>query len=182
MKRILLLSCAIVSLVLLGSVNAYAQSKKVKEKPQPVKLDPMFYKLGKFTVGYDVIDEAQYRNYFTPEEFQRVNAAMKMRKAGVGITSAGAGLCAASSIMMGLGAMHTDSNEYGSETVELGWGVFWGGFGTMMAGGAMLAAGIPLLCVGESRLKKVAQGYNERNHIILSVNIGQYGPGLALNF
>ena len=181
MKKILLLLC-VSALMLLGGANVYAQSKKVKEKPAPVKLDPMFYKLGKFTVGYDVIDQAQYRNYFTPEEFQRVNAAFNMRKAGIGLTAAGGGLCVAAAAMMGLGSMHTDSAQYGSETVEIGWGVFWGGFSSMMAGGAMLAAGIPLLCVGESRLKKVAQGYNERNNIILSVNLGQYGPGLALNF
>ena len=182
MNRSLLFLCTVIALVLLGGTNVYAQSKKAKEKPEPVKLDPMFYKLGKFIVGYDAIDKTQYRNYFTPEEFQRVNAAFNMRKAGIGVTSAGAGLCVVASVMMGVGAMHTDSQQYGSETVEIGWDVFWAGFSSMMAGGAMLATGIPLLCVGESRLKKAAQGYNVRNNIILSVNVGQYGPGLALKF
>ena len=187
MNRSLLFLCTVIALVLLGGTNVYAQSKKGKEKPEPVKLDPMFYKLGKFTVGYDVIDKAQYRNYFTPEESQRINAAFDMRNAGIGVMAAGAGLCVAGSVLMGVGeryqerdyARHqADGMEYDSHGLDL----FWAGFGSMMAGGAMLAAGIPLLCVGDARLKKAAQGYNERNNIILSVNLGQYGPGLALKF
>ena len=162
MKRILLLLCSIVALVMLGSVNVYAQSKKDKEKPQPVKLDPMFYKLGKFTVGYDVIDKSQYRNYFTPEEFQRINEAFNLRNAGIGVLAGGAGLCVVGAVLMGVGeryqekdyARHqADGMEYDSHGLDL----FWAGFGSMMAGGAMLAAGIPLLCVGDARLQKAAQ-------------------------
>ena len=185
MKRILLLLCAVVALVLFGSANVYAQSKK----------PPMFYKTGKFTVGYDVIDKAEYRNYFTPEEFQRVNAAFNMRKAGIGVMAGGAGLCVAASILMGVGEKYmeedyrrtreadTNGMEYDGELFDKGNALFWSGFGVMMAGGGLtLGAGVPLFCVAESRLKKAAQGYNERNHITLSVNLGQYGPGLALKF
>lgn len=188
MKRILLLLYSIVALVMLGSVNVYAQNKKDKKKPQPVKLDPMFYKLGKFTVGYDVIDKTQYRNYFTPEEFQRINEAFNLRNAGIGVLAGGAGLCVVGAVLMGVGEryMEQDYARQQADGIEYdsnGDALFWSGFGVMMAGGGLVVgAGVPLFCVGDARLKKAAQGYNERNNITLSFKLGQYGPGLALYF
>ena len=181
MKKIITL-LSVVALVLLGGLNVYAQSKssKTKTKPQPVKLDPMFYKGGKFIVGYDVVPQENYRNYFNPEEYQRVNKAFKMRKDGMGLMIAGGATLAVAGACMGAGMplFHSDDQKLSN----IGFGLWWGGVAGLCAGSAILVSGIPVFCIADSRLKKVANGYNQRNNIQVSFNLNQYGPGFALNF
>ena len=180
MKRLLLILCAVSALALLGGVDVYAQSKKVKEKPKPVKLDPIFYKAGKFTVGYDVLDPSKYRNFFSPEEFQRVNNAFKMRRDGTALMITGGAAIGVSAVFMGVGNSLWHEDDMNKR--QIGYGLWWGGVGLLCAGSSLLVAGIPVYCIADSRLKKVAQGYNQRNNLALSVGLGQYGPGLAFSF
>ena len=181
MKKIITL-LSVVALVLIGSDNLFAQSKssKSKTKPQPVKLDPMFYKGGKFTVGYDVIPQEKYRNYFNPEEFQRVNKAFQMRNAGMGLMIAGGAttLLAGACMAAGMPLYHSDDEKIS----KLGWGLWWGGIAGVSLGSATLISGIPVFCVADGKLKKAANGYNKRNNIQVTLNLNSYGPGLALNF
>ena len=182
MKKIITL-LSVVALVLLGGLNVYAQSKssKSKTKPQPVKLDPMLYKGGKFIVGYDVIPQENYRNYFNPDEFLRVNQALKMRKAGIGCMIAGGSTIVVGAAVMGVGlSMYFSANEQSKR--ELGNYIWVGGVAGMSAGAALMGTGIPLYCIGDNRLKDAAAGYNQRNNIKVSLNLSPYGPGLSLNF
>ena len=180
MKKIITL-LSVVALVLLGGMNLSAQSKKVKAKPQPVKLDPMFYKGGKFIVGSDVVPQENYRNYFNPDEFQRVNKAFNMRKAGLGLMIAGGSSMVIGGTFMGvaLSVFYPSSDQRQREIGD----IFWvGGISGLSAGAAMLGSGIPLFCIGDKRLKGAAADYNQRNNIQVSFNLNSYGPGLALNF
>ena len=179
-KFITLLS--VVALVLLGGINVSAQSKssKSKTKAQPVKLDPMFYKSGKFIVGYDAIPQEKYRNYFNPEEFQRVNKAFKMRNTGMGLMIAGGATTLLAGACMGAGMPLYHSTD--PKLSKLGWGLWWGGIAGVSAGSAILVSGIPVFCVADGKLKKAAEGYNKRNNIQVSLNLNSYGPGLAMNF
>ena len=181
MKRFITL-LSVVALVLICSDNLFAQSKsKTKKKPEPVKLDPMFYKGGKFIVGRDVIPQENYRKYFDSEEFLRVNKAVKMRKAGLGLMIAGGSTMVVGGTLMGVGlsVFYTSDDQRKKEIGD----IFWvGGISGLSAGTAMLGTGIPLFCIGDRRLKDAAAGYNQRNNIQVSFNINQYGPGLSLNF
>ena len=170
---------AIAGLLLVG-VDSYAQSKKAKAKPQPVKLDPMFYKDGKFIVGYDTIDVSQYRNYFTPEEYQQVNNAFQLRKNGMWTMVAGGATLAVGTVLFGTCVpFAAKSEEDGDKYNQISKGIGIPGLVGMFAGGAMLIAGIPVFCVGDARLKKAAEGYNQRNNIAyLTVT----PAGLALRF
>ena len=56
----------------------------------------------------------------------------------------------------------------------------------LCAGTAMLGAGIPLMCVFNSRMKKIVRGYNEHydttDKVTLNFGPTRNGIGLALNF
>ena len=183
MKKIITL-LSVVALVLLGSVNVYAQSKssKTKTKTEPVKISPMLYKGGKLIDGYDVIPREKLRNYFDPEECLRVNQAFKMRKAGLGLMIAGTPTMVLGGVLMGVGMSVYYSAGNQDPKADLGNALWNSGIAGLSAGAAMLGTGIPLYCIGDSRLKKAAAGYNQRNNIQVSLNLSPYGPGLSLNF
>ena len=178
MKKLVLILAAVAGLLLVG-VDSYAQSKKVKAKPEPVKLDPMFYKGGKFIVGYDTIDASLYRNYFTPEEFQRVNKALQLRKNGMWTMIAGGATLGVAAVCMGVGNALYMSDD--SDISKTGYGIWWGGVGALCAGSALLVSGVPVFCVGDARLKKAADGYNKRNNINIAY-LTVTPAGLALRF
>ena len=175
MKKILTLLAA-VALVLIGSDNLFAQSKssKSKKKPEPVKLDPMFYKNGKFTAGYNLIPQFELDKYFTQSELQQVNMNLQKRKTGVGLLIGGGAGFALFAVAGTLAAAGTD---------QLGGpGLAIAGYSVAVASAGVLIAGIPVYCKAEKRLKAAADGYNQRNNIQVSLTLTTYGPGLSLYF
>ena len=174
MKRIITLS--VVALVLLlGGADLQAQSKssKTKKKPEPVKLDPMFYKGGKFTAGSNMIPQYELDKYFAQSELQQVNLNLQKRKTGVGLLiGGGAGFAVFSALgTVGLFAV-----------ASVGPSMAIAGYSAAVASAGVLIAGIPVYCKAEKRLKEAADGYNQRNNIQVSLTLRPYGPGLSLNF
>ena len=173
MKRILTL-LAFAAILLIGSVNLCAQTKKVKAKPEPVKLDPMFYKNGKFSSGYTQLDTWQLGSYFTQNEMQQINLNLQKRKTGVGLLiGGGAGFALfATAGVLGIAA----SDQLGGP----GLGIAFSSVAVASLG--VLIAGIPIYCKAEKNLKNAAAGYNQRNNLTLNVTVTSYGPGLSLTF
>lgn len=139
----------------------------------------MVHENGEFILGGRTLYEGEYRNYFNDDEFETINGALKQRRAGKGITLAGAG-CAG----FGLGLMIPagvcwavlDYNNYTYYALLCTGAAFFS------VGCTLLSVGIPLYCIGNGRLNWAADNYNQRNRMSLDLTVGQYGPGLAFRF
>ena len=139
----------------------------------------MQHENGDFLLGGRTIYEGEYRNYFNDDEFETINGALKQRRAGKGITLAGAG-CAG----FGLGLMIPAGVcwavfDYTNYTY---YALLCTGAAFFSVGCTLLSVGIPLYCIGNGRLNWAADNYNQRNRMALDLTVSQYGPGLALRF
>ena len=131
----------------------------------------MEFSHGNFTLNGQKLDAGELHNYFNADEFETVNKALRLRKTGTGLLIAG-GACAGVGLAGYLGGAIVCTDAPSDEAFYIARGCATAGLCTAVVGTAMLAAGAPLFCIGNSRLKQAA----------LSFSAGATGVGLALKF
>ena len=144
----------------------------------------MEYSRGEFEVAGRELYEGEYRNYFNADEFETVNGAMRQRGAGKGLMIAGGAILGAGLLCFIPGYIcwvESVADSY----YDLDWTAYafmWSGVGLISVGGTLMTIGIPIYCVGDSRLRWAASSYNQRNQLALSLGAGRNGAGLFLRF
>ena len=160
----------------------------------------MKMKKGSLWLGEEKITKENVQMVFSDAEYQeRWRKANAGYKTGLGLTIGGSALTAAGATL--LGCFYVKSMIYDTRSV---WEVIFGqdiaaeiedfrgektvtlsGEVMICVGIPVLLAGIPTLCVYNSRMKNLAEDYNaSRKSPEVSLNFGnqQHGVGLALNF
>lgn len=114
--------------------------------------------------------------YLMPYDlYSQARKGQKMRNVGKGLLIPGAVLTGLSVIFYSISFSYFD----GPEPVN-----FCFGFASGLVGVPLLCTGVPLYCVGEGKVKKAVNSYNETCRKDYSLNIGSTnnGFGLYLNF
>lgn len=127
------------------------------------------------------IDHDIARSILDGESLQLYSSGRRLYRAGVIVSSIGGGFGAAGIVLFATAL----SSLYTSDS----WVPYFLGTVTsipcLIIGGAMLLTGIPLLCVGNARLKKAAEGYNP-GHLAFapefSIGAQPSGIGLGIRF
>ena len=147
----------------------------------------MEYTRGEFEVAGRELYEGEYRNYFNADEFETVNGAMRQRSAGKGLMIAGGATLGAGLILFIPGTIlwydslkEAPSSPYYYDPAA--YAVMCSGAALVSVGGTLMTIGVPLFCIGNSRLSWAADSYNQRNQLALSFGAGRDGAGLFLRF
>ena len=114
--------------------------------------------------------------------FQLYSSGNKLYRSGVIISSIGGGIEALGIIVLALGIHH--SLSYSDSWVPYFLSVV-SASPFMTIGGALLITSIPIFCVANARLKKVADGYSSKKSVFapqLSLGAQPGGIGLGITF
>lgn len=136
---------------------------------------------GNMMMNGKVLTQAEMAAMFPANVFQSATGGQRMRRAGKGMmigggVAAGVGLVA---YLGGLAALNNSENgSYG------GFALAYCGIVDFVVGSGVLAGGIALYSVGNSRIRRAANTYNSLQHQNYSLNFGSTsnGVGLYLNF
>ena len=175
MKKIFALLVTTVVMLICG-INLHAQDNVFY--PEGF----MTFSNGDFSLNGEKIYEGDYHNYFNVDEFQTINGAMRQRKAGKGLLIAG-GITAGIGLAAWIGGASVCTIADSEFDFYLGHCCVLGGISLSAVGLPLLAAGTPLYCIGNSRLRWAAENYNRRKAgMSLSLSAGGSGVGLTLKF
>ena len=139
----------------------------------------VIYKLGSIYSGDVKLTSDQVADLMTDDMYTDYLSGRRLYKSGVIVTSVGAGVVAASGLLFG--SMFLPSKTTDNETPGMPLGTALISLGGAITGGAIIAVGVPLLCVGNNRLKNTVEGYNIRN-VSLTLGPTRYGAGLSFTF
>ena len=114
------------------------------------------------------------------DAYQDYLSGRRVYNAGVITTSVGAGIVGASGLLFGSIAV-IPYGENNAEKVLMPLGIIAMSIYGAIAGGVVMVAGIPCLCVGDHRLRKAA-GTCEGPQLALSFGPTTNGIGLGLSF
>ncbi len=131
----------------------------------------------------------------------RWTRARRGYNAGIALTSIGSAVVLSGGIACGCGLllfvaagmtsplyMFADGYENLDSTLQQASYMMAGGLIVALGGVAMLGAGIPLICVNKSRMKRIVNGYNMQYHerplepVTMNFGPTRNGIGLSLNF
>lgn len=137
----------------------------------------------KYSYGDSQMDEQAFRNFLrnnSPEIYIKYMKSQSCIKAGWSIFGVGTSVFATSGII----ALLTGLDMLRGTSLHLQEDLF---MYTCIAGAALTATSVPLLCVGYKRQKNAINMFNEQNSrqqapITLNLQASQNGIGLALNF
>lgn len=155
-------------LLCLATYSAYAQYADVR------------YKLGHLRSDGEKLSKEQVAAVLSQDAYQDYLSGRRVYKAGVITTSVGAGIVGASGLLFGSIAV-IPYGENNAEKVLMPLGIIAMSIYGAIAGGVVMVAGIPCLCVGDHRLRKVA-GTCEGPQLALSFGPTTNGIGLGLSF
>ncbi len=163
----------------------------------------LYRKGGKFYQGDEQLSKEQFRTVMSSRYNESGIAYYdvwkknkNMRDAGIALTSVGSASVVAGfftvviGVAVGVGeglgqglsnASGGNSQAENSEPLK-GPGIVTGGFVVGGAGVAMLGSGIPMWCVGSSRMKKTVEGYNGSTLQNASITLGPCSNGVGLSF
>ena len=139
---------------------------------------------GRITSAGEKLTDQQARALFSDVEgLDRSDSYTRFRnnyKAGTGLMIGGSACILCSPFLIAYGvvfALIPDTRNFGMAGLVLGSVMFYGGT-------ACFITGIPLLCVNNSRLKSLAEAYNDSSSRSVELSFGPTasGVGLALNF
>lgn len=170
MKKLLLslLLCCVA-----GSLAAFAQVADhgvVGYKEIVCKGDRLFMdgqKLNKAELA-GILSQKNYTDYVKARNLSRFGAALT----GIG------GVVFTFSAMTVVGGIVNQNNVDDSLPPDTPVGIAIFG-GTMAVGGVLLAAGIPCICIGCSKIEKIASDHNDRN---ATLTLGPTAHGVGFNF
>lgn len=171
MKRIFLLTAFV-----LLSVTAKAQYAD----GEPLFLERRGGNL--YTVTDVALDKISARNILTEDAYEQYCTGRDLFNAGIIISATGGGLFAIGTAAM-IAGMTVPGN--GSCTPP-GLSVFFAGFCSVMAGGALAVISIPVYCVGISKLNKAMRGIQKPGGLAFApeISIGPQpcGIGFGIRF
>lgn len=154
-----------------------AQAQYIGERPQ--RLERRGGHL--YTENGSRIDIDIARSIMNEDSFQLYSSGRKLYKAGVIVSSIGGGFGAAGIILFATSLCSLNTAD--------SWVPYFLGTITsipcLIIGGTMLLTSIPLLCVGNARLKKAAEGYNSGDLAFapkLSLGFQPCGIGFGIRF
>lgn len=154
-----------------------AQAQYIGERPQ--RLERRGGHL--YTENGSRIDIDIAHSIMNEESFQLYSSGRKLYKAGVIVSSIGGGFGAVGIVLF--------ATSLGSLNTADSWVPYFLGTITsipcLIIGGTMLLTSIPLLCVGNARLKKAAECYapgTPASVSEVSIGIQQSGIGLGIRF
>lgn len=126
------------------------------------------------------ISKAELRELLPQEDYQTYSKARNLSKFGAGMTGIGGTIFTFSAVTTVGGIIDSRKpiNEGEIRDTPVGIAIF---AGTMAIGGAIMAVGIPCLCVGRNRVKSFATDYN-KSKVSLTLGPTNQGAGLCLNF
>ncbi len=134
------------------------------------------YRLGHYCVGGEKLTDVQVAGMLSSDAYSDYMSGKKLYKSGVIVTSVGAGIVGASALLFGSLFLPIRSN---SETEFSGMplGAAIVSLGGVITGGVVIAAGVPLLCVGNRRLKNTIGNIHSAQ-----LTLGPTTHGVGFNF
>lgn len=160
----------VAGVALLACISANAQYKDGPDSGR------MFYAgKGDFAINGNELSEADLFNLIGEKVYYETYlSAQKQRKLGLPLGIVGAGILGATTAWYFIAI---DAPWVHEKTVVITSSIGW-------SLGALAGAGFALFCIGNSRLKWIAEDYNSRNGIASTLSFGPapHGIGLTLNF
>ncbi len=161
--------------------NNFASTQSVEKKSTT---DKVFRVGGDFYHNNQLITKQEYQNLLKntcPVAFAQYNHGRKLIKGGSAALGIGVGLMLVVGVPLYVSCV---SYDYYNDILYLNYSMAAAGVAMMTIGGASIAAGVPLLCVGCSKRNRSVDTYNLTcgPDITYNLTAGQNGIGLAINF
>lgn len=152
-------------LIMIGMVDMSAQSLYKQN-------DTYKYRAGRIYQGDYRLSKEELQNVLNADDFDRYLSGRKLLVSGSVMTAVGGAFAVVNAALL---ADHLNSNSNDPlHTVDVSHIIY---VGNAILGGAVMLAGVPCLCVGVNRLKKVA-GQMKSSEVSLEYT----GTGLSLAF
>lgn len=137
------------------------------------KGDRIFY-------GGEKMTKTELRGVLSQESYEQYVKARNLNRFGAAMTGAGGAIFIFSAVSVIGGSMNqSKSSDDGlPNDAPVGIAIF---SGAMIVGGAMMAVGIPCICIGCRRVGDIVSEHNTRN-VSLTLGPTRYGAGLSLTF
>lgn len=107
-----------------------------------------------FKIGNMIIDKKDLENYFTNDEYETYMSAKRQVRAGGGLLFPGITLSTIAAVLL---ISNSNDNTIVTDPTYLYISIPF-----LVVGTLTFSAGVPLLCVGNARLKRLAEKYNRR--------------------
>lgn len=171
-------------------------------KAQIADRGPLSYSFGGVytNINGEKLSKDDLQGYLNSYQYADYLAASRKFKTGVILSGVGAGCFVITGVIIGSVMNAADrydrkyngdeadkwsDEEFDNDTVNVLGGAFYGGISSwvFIAGGVVCTAiGVPKIFIGNNKLKKVANDYNNQPSASLSIGLQPHGFGLAYSF
>ncbi|MBQ7811536.1 MAG: hypothetical protein IJ394_03145 [Bacteroidales bacterium] len=134
------------------------------------------YRLGHYRVGGEKLTDVQVAGMLSSDAYSDYLSGRRLYKSGVIVMSVGAGIVGASALLFGSMFLPAGSDS-ATDTPGMPLGTAIVSLGGAITGGVVMAAGVPLLCVGDRRLKDAVGNVRSPQ-----LTLGPTAHGVGFNF